>query len=111
MEYGELRADCTRCAGLCCVGPPFAASADIAEDKPAGVPCRHLGGDFRCGIHDHLRSRGYELVRAPVERRAERRGADLIGRDLRGTDLRGANCAAPTCSAPTCAPPTCDSPT
>ena len=55
----ELRADCTRCAGLCCVAPGFAASADFAVDKPPGVPCRHLGDDFRCGIHASLRDRGF----------------------------------------------------
>jgi hypothetical protein len=54
-----LRADCSRCAGLCCVAPPFAASADFAFDKPAGAPCRHLQEDFRCGIHDRLRAEGF----------------------------------------------------
>lgn len=39
--------------------PPFAASADFAFDKPAGVACRHLQDDFRCGIHDRLRDRGF----------------------------------------------------
>ncbi len=55
----RLRADCTRCAGLCCVAPAFAASADFAIDKPAGRPCPHLGDDFRCGIHEHLDQRGF----------------------------------------------------
>jgi uncharacterized protein YjbI with pentapeptide repeats len=55
----HLRADCSRCAGLCCVAPAFAASADFAIDKPAATPCRHLQGDFRCGIHDGLRDRGF----------------------------------------------------
>jgi hypothetical protein len=54
-----LSADCSRCAGLCCVAPAFAASADFAIDKPAGTPCRHLQGDFRCGIHDRLRPEGF----------------------------------------------------
>jgi hypothetical protein len=54
-----LRADCARCAGLCCVAPAFAASADFALDKPAGRPCPNLGDDFRCGIHDDLRGRGF----------------------------------------------------
>jgi uncharacterized protein YjbI with pentapeptide repeats len=44
---------------LCCVAPPFARSADFAIDKPAGVPCPHLGGDARCGIHADLRGRGF----------------------------------------------------
>jgi uncharacterized protein YjbI with pentapeptide repeats len=55
----ELRADCGRCAGLCCVAPAFAASADFAIDKPAGHPCPHLQGDNLCGIHDRLRERGF----------------------------------------------------
>ncbi|WP_433341504.1 pentapeptide repeat-containing protein [Micromonospora sp. CA-111912] len=56
---GDLRADCSRCFGLCCVAPAFAASADFAVDKPAERPCPNLGGDFRCGIHRDLRDRGF----------------------------------------------------
>ena len=55
----DLTADCSRCVGLCCVLPAFAASADFAIDKPAGVPCVHLRGDDRCGVHDQLRDRGF----------------------------------------------------
>ncbi|ONI79845.1 hypothetical protein ALI144C_24245 [Actinosynnema sp. ALI-1.44] len=55
----ELRADCSRCFGLCCVALPFAASADFAVSKDAGEPCRNLLVDFRCGIHDSLRDRGF----------------------------------------------------
>jgi hypothetical protein len=55
----ELRADCSSCAGLCCVLPAFAASADFAIDKPAGRACLHLTGDARCGIHADLRQRGF----------------------------------------------------
>ncbi|MBW8766297.1 MAG: pentapeptide repeat-containing protein, partial [Geodermatophilales bacterium] len=55
----HLRADCSRCAGLCCVAPAFAASADFAIDKPAGRACPHLQDDFRCGIHAQLRERGF----------------------------------------------------
>jgi hypothetical protein len=54
-----LSADCSRCAGLCCVAPEFAASADFAIDKPAGTPCPNLQDDFRCGIHDRLRPAGF----------------------------------------------------
>lgn len=53
------RSDCSRCAGLCCVALSFTRSADFPEDKAAGDPCRHLGDDFGCGIHDRLRDRGY----------------------------------------------------
>jgi uncharacterized protein YjbI with pentapeptide repeats len=55
----RLTADCSRCAALCCVALPFAASADFAVDKPAGSPCHHLQADFRCGIHAGLREFGY----------------------------------------------------
>ena len=55
----RLRADCTRCAGLRCVAPAFAASADFAIDKPAGHACPNLRDDDRCGIHDRLRQRGF----------------------------------------------------
>jgi uncharacterized protein YjbI with pentapeptide repeats len=55
----RLRADCARCAGLCCVAPAFARSADFAIDKPAGRPCPNLGDDFRCGIHERLPERGF----------------------------------------------------
>jgi hypothetical protein len=55
----RLRADCSRCAGLCCVAPAFAASADFAIDKPAGAACPNLRNDFRCGIHARLRERGF----------------------------------------------------
>ncbi|MCG7209170.1 pentapeptide repeat-containing protein [Streptomyces arenae] len=55
----RLRGDCSRCFGLCCVALPFTASADFAVTKPAGTPCRNLGGDHRCGIHTELRGRGF----------------------------------------------------
>jgi hypothetical protein len=55
----DLRADCARCFGLCCVAPAFRASADFAITKPAGQPCPHLAADFGCGIHDALRPRGF----------------------------------------------------
>jgi hypothetical protein len=44
---------------LCCVAPAFARSADFAIDKPAGRPCPNLLADFRCGIHDRLRDKGF----------------------------------------------------
>jgi uncharacterized protein YjbI with pentapeptide repeats len=59
IDLHDLRADCTRCFGLCCVALPFSASADFAVDKEAGKPCSHLGSDSRCGIHTELRQRGF----------------------------------------------------
>jgi len=55
----NLRADCARCFGLCCVAPAFAASADFAIDKAAGQACPNLQSDFRCGIHTRLRQQGF----------------------------------------------------
>ncbi|MCT9078220.1 pentapeptide repeat-containing protein [Streptomyces fulvoviolaceus] len=58
-DPADLRGDCERCFGLCCVALPFAASADFAIDKPAGKPCPNLGDDHRCGIHAKLRTEGF----------------------------------------------------
>lgn len=58
-QRSYLRADCSSCAGLCCVAPAFAASADFAIDKPAGHACPNLQDDFRCGIHATLRENGF----------------------------------------------------
>ncbi|MGH7512052.1 MAG: pentapeptide repeat-containing protein [Gemmatimonadales bacterium] len=55
----DLRADCERCFGLCCVAPAFSASADFAIDKAAGQTCPNLQSNFRCGIHTSLRQRGF----------------------------------------------------
>jgi pentapeptide repeat protein len=55
----SLAADCSRCVGLCCVAPAFAASADFAFTKPAGIACRHLAADASCTIHDRLIPSGF----------------------------------------------------
>ena len=55
----ELRADCANCFGLCCVALPFTRSGGFAADKDAGQPCANLLDDFRCGIHAHLREKGF----------------------------------------------------
>ncbi len=56
---GALRADCSRCVGLCCVVPAFSASSEFAIDKPAGHACPNLRSDSRCAIHADLRRRGF----------------------------------------------------
>lgn len=55
----ELKPDCERCCGLCCVAPAFAVSSDFAINKPPGKPCPKLTTDFRCSIHDRLRPEGF----------------------------------------------------
>lgn len=59
LDVNDLRADCARCAGLCCVVPAFSASVDFAIDKPAGVACPHLATDFGCEIHAELPEHGF----------------------------------------------------
>lgn len=54
----RLTADCSRCAGLCCVALPFARSSDFAFTKAAGDPCGNLTEGFGCGIHAQLRTSG-----------------------------------------------------
>jgi len=55
----DLQSDCANCLGLCCVAPPFAKSVEFAYAKAEGEPCRHLGKDCRCTIHDDLAERGF----------------------------------------------------
>ncbi|RFU43201.1 pentapeptide repeat-containing protein [Actinomadura logoneensis] len=55
----ELRADCARCFGLCCVTLPFTRSSDFALTKPAGRPCVNLAADHRCTIHSRLAGSGF----------------------------------------------------
>jgi uncharacterized protein YjbI with pentapeptide repeats len=55
----QLRDDCEKCFGLCCVALTFVASSDFAIDKVAGKPCHNLRGDFRCGEHTSLREQGF----------------------------------------------------
>ena len=59
MDDPELKADCSRCSGLCCVLLPIIGSADFAEGKPGGQPCTHLRDDDLCSIHEHLDERGW----------------------------------------------------
>ncbi|MBT2188906.1 hypothetical protein [Sphingobium nicotianae] len=60
MTAPSLRADCTRCAALCCIGLAFDRSALFAIDKPAGEPCPNLRASGLCGIHDALADRGFQ---------------------------------------------------
>lgn len=55
----ELTADCSRCAGLCCVLLPFRRIDGFGADKPGSTPCGHLREDDLCGIHDHLTASGW----------------------------------------------------
>ncbi len=59
VDVLDLRPDCERCFGLCCVAPAFSKSSDFTIDKAHGQPCPHLRTDFRCAIHDRLRKQGF----------------------------------------------------
>ncbi|RXZ83892.1 pentapeptide repeat-containing protein [Paenibacillaceae bacterium] len=54
----NLRADCEKCFGLCCVALFFSASEGFPIDKVAGQPCPNLQPDFRSGVHNSLSKRG-----------------------------------------------------
>lgn len=54
-----LRADCTRCAALCCMAHAFDKSPSFGFDKPPETPCSNLDGEGRCVIHADLASKGF----------------------------------------------------
>ena len=59
MPTLQLRADCEKCCGLCCVAPAFYGAQGFGFDKPAGRACVNLQPDFRCCIHHELEVRGF----------------------------------------------------
>jgi hypothetical protein len=59
MDDALLRADCARCAALCCVTLAFDRSDLFAFAKAAGEPCPHLTAKDRCGIHAERARRGF----------------------------------------------------
>jgi uncharacterized protein YjbI with pentapeptide repeats len=56
----QYKADCVSCFALCCVALPYAQSVDFAKDKDGGTPCIHLKSDYRCKIHQNLRTSGFK---------------------------------------------------
>ena len=50
----SLRIDCEKCSGLCCVALYCMKTDGFPDNKPAGVPCKHLMPDFCCDIHGQL---------------------------------------------------------
>jgi uncharacterized protein YjbI with pentapeptide repeats len=56
--YENLRVDCEKCSGLCCVALYFSASEGFPTNKDAGKPCLNLQSDFSCTIHKDLRKKG-----------------------------------------------------
>jgi hypothetical protein len=60
MQDTCLRADCARCAALCCVALAFDTSEQFALDKPAGRPCPHLCTGGGCSIHRDREALGFK---------------------------------------------------
>jgi len=56
--YENLRVDCGKCFGFCCVALYFSASDGFPNNKDAGKPCANLQSDFSCAIHENLRKKG-----------------------------------------------------
>jgi uncharacterized protein YjbI with pentapeptide repeats len=54
----ELKADCEKCFGLCCVALYFSASDGFPTNKDAGKSCINLQSDFTCSVHKNLRKKG-----------------------------------------------------
>lgn len=58
LNNENLKADCEKCFGFCCVALYFSASEGFPENKDAGKPCINLQSDFRCKVHKDLKKKG-----------------------------------------------------
>lgn len=58
MSYNNLKADCEKCFGLCCVALYFSATEGFPVNKDAGKPCVNLQTDFSCRVHKNLMKKG-----------------------------------------------------
>lgn len=56
--YENLKVDCKKCFGFCCVALYFSKSEGFPNDKDAGIPCVNLQSDFKCALHKNLRQNG-----------------------------------------------------
>jgi len=50
----QLKSDCSKCSGLCCVALFFSKIDGFPENKIAGKACSHLMTDYCCNIHCQL---------------------------------------------------------
>ncbi len=57
-RFHNLRVDCKKCFGLCCIALYFSASEGFPTNKEAGKPCINLKEDFSCSVHEKLREKG-----------------------------------------------------
>lgn len=56
--FEDLKINCQKCFGFCCVALYFSASDGFPNNKNAGKPCLNLQADFSCSIHKDLRKKG-----------------------------------------------------
>lgn len=54
----NLKVDCGKCFGFCCIALYFSASEGFPMDKDGGKPCINLQLDFKCAVHKDLRKKG-----------------------------------------------------
>lgn len=52
-----FKANCAKCAGLCCVALYCAKKDGFPKDKEAGIPCMYLQDNFTCEIHTDLENK------------------------------------------------------
>ena len=55
----EIRADCSRCAALCCIAYPSDDMPGFSARKGAGEPCPKLGADGLCTIYESRAEQGF----------------------------------------------------
>lgn len=56
--FTEMKIDCQKCYGFCCVALYFSKVDGFPADKEAGKPCSNLKSDFSCAVHKDLRANG-----------------------------------------------------
>ena len=55
----ETRADCGRCAALCCIAYPSDDMPGFSACKQAGEPCQKLAADGLCTIYEDRAEQGF----------------------------------------------------
>ena len=58
FKLDNLKADCEKCSGLCCVALYFSKQDGFPMNKSAGESCINLNYDFSCKVHKNLQSMG-----------------------------------------------------
>jgi hypothetical protein len=56
----DMKADCSRCAALCCAAFAFDRSDMFAIEKPVDTACPNLKPDFSCMIHADRERLGFK---------------------------------------------------